>query len=890
MKKNFVLFVFMIFVNFLFAQDFLTADDAFYFSIFEMNKNSVMSASKLNHPITEKDRITVSKDGHLQANGKRIRIFGTNLSAFPESHEQAEFYAQVLANQGYNCIRFHHTDAEWTNCFFKYTYNENGIASAEINKKRLDDFDYFFNELKKRGIYSNINLLTGRKFSSTDGLPKEVDNTKSFKSNHLLGFWNEKSLNLQKEYAFDLLSHVNPYTKIAYKDDPAVAIVEINNENGLLQGYLNENLDEYKYSGELWQELEDKWNDFLKTQNLSYEKLASIYNKNEKNKKDLIFSSSKWNLEQHQGANATVSKKKNEHEIEIQQNGKENWHVQYTTSNLNIKSEEIYTLKFSAKASTECEIDVSISQAHEPWKNAGYFQNLKLTEEWQDFQIYLTNLLTDENLRLVFGSMGFLQGKKIYIKDVALYEGGNITYVKEGKKSSPTQKTVLLPHFSDYKNFPDEYKNLILNFMWELEQNYWVGMKNYIKSELGTKALLMGTSMGCSTTILQSCFDIIDSHAYWNHPVFPGQDWDMSNYFVKNKNLVKSESDENSLTNCAKYRVFGKPFSVSEYDHPYPNQFSSQMYPMLASYAAFQDWDCIFTFCSEFPSDKVGKNVKINGYFDQSNNPAKSCAAPVAARIFRQFLVKPSEKSIYVNLDEKTERENLYKNSAWSVGSSKIFGLKQIVGLKYQIGIALDKKIPKNGANFLEFSDEILKIEKDVKTAGNALFSDTKEIYWDEKSGVYLVNNDDVSISVISKDSILPEIPTEWKKDGRILPLQKTDDFATFAAVRENSNYMIFACSWSGNKGEQLSEYGKKSSSGKKVIFRDEISLTTNYSFGRGPAQTLGIDTNFETFGEKNYSLFKINLDGNQSELLKSGNNFSLTKETPTLWYFLEAN
>lgn len=890
MKKNLILFLFMISLQFLFSQNFLPAENAFYFSIFEMNKNSVMSASKLNHQITEKDRISVSEDGHLQANGKRIRIFGTNLSDFPKSHEQAEFYAQVLANQGYNCIRFHHTDAEWTNCFLKYDYNEKGLASVTINKQRLDDFDYFFNELKKRGIYSNINLLTGRKFSSVDGLPKEVDNTKDFKSNHLLGFWNENALNLQKEYAFDLLSHVNPYTKIAYKDDPAVAIVEINNENGLLQGYLNKNLDEFEYSGKLWQELEDKWNDYLNSQNLSYEKLSALYNKSEKIKKDLVSSSSKWNLEQHQGAKAKISQKKNVHEIKIEKNGAAGWHIQYATSNLNIKNEKIYTLEFSAKATENCEINVAISQAHEPWMNAGFSQNLNLTTDWQDFQITLTSLLTDENLRVIFSSMGLLQGKTISIKNISLYEGGNLILVKEGGKSSSTQKTVLFPHFSDYKSFPDEYKNLILNFLWELEQNYWVEMKNYLKSEIGAKSLLMGTSMGCSTTILQSCFDIIDSHAYWNHPAFPSTSWNVSNYYVKNEDLTKNKSEENTLTSCAKYRVFGKPFSVSEYDHPSPNQFNSQMYPMLASYASFQDWDCIFTFCSDFPSDEVGKHVKINGYFDQTNNPSKSCAAPVASRIFREFLVKPSEKSIYINLDEKTERENLYKNSAWNVGSSKNFGLKMIAGLKYQIGIALDEKIPKNSVSFSEIAEEILQIEKDVKDAEKGLFSDTKEIYWNEQNGIYLVNNDDVSISIVSKDSTLPKIPSEWKKDGRILPLQKIDDFATFATVRENSNYLIFACSWSGNKGEQLSEYGKKSLSGKTLICRDEILLTTSSSFGRGPAQTLGINANFEIFGDKNYSLFKINLDGSQSEALETGNNFTLSRETPTLWYFLKEN
>ena len=40
-------------------------------------------------------------------------------------------------------------------------------------------------------------------------------------------------IELQKKYARDLLTHVNPYTKTAYTDEPAVAFVEINNENAL---------------------------------------------------------------------------------------------------------------------------------------------------------------------------------------------------------------------------------------------------------------------------------------------------------------------------------------------------------------------------------------------------------------------------------------------------------------------------------------------------------------------------------------------------------------------------------------------------------------------------------------------------------------------------------
>jgi len=51
-------------------------------------------------------------------------------------------------------------------------------------------------------------------------------------------FFDERLIELQKEYAQQLLGHLNPYTKLKYTDDPAVAIVEINNENSIDVGYV----------------------------------------------------------------------------------------------------------------------------------------------------------------------------------------------------------------------------------------------------------------------------------------------------------------------------------------------------------------------------------------------------------------------------------------------------------------------------------------------------------------------------------------------------------------------------------------------------------------------------------------------------------------------------
>lgn len=870
--KKLCLFLFLNLLSVsIFSQNTIPANDAFHFNYYGLEPDSEISAAKLNSPITEKDRISVSKDGHLEANGKRIRIFGTNLSEFPKSHEEAFFYAQSLANQGYNCIRFHHTDASWSNCFLKKEPSGKWV----IDKKRLDDFDFFFYLLKENGIYSNINLLTGRSMSSADGYPKEF-NKIPWKSQHCYGFWNENGRNHQKQYAFDLLKHVNPYTGLTYAEDPAVAIVEVNNENGFLMAYLTGWIDPYE--GNLFQEIEDQWNDWLKSKNLNYSKLSSKYNKTSNSNTPLVTENSKWNLEQHNGAKASASFENNIHTITINNNGSEAWHVQYSTGKLNMNSEEIYTLKFSAKASANCTVNISINQAHDPWHGGGFSENLELSTKWKDYEFKMSNILTDENLRLIFTQMGFLQGKTIYVKDVSLVNGGNIEYVSKGKKSSKTNTTVKFPQFNEYKNLPSDYQNLILSFIWEKENDYWTDMNNYLKKDLGIKALTMGTAMGCSTSYLQNTFDIIDSHAYWNHPVFPETDWDNSNFYVKNKDLTKSVSD-NTLFTLAKYRVYGKPFSVSEYDHPYPNQYLSQMYPMIASFASFQDWDCIFTFCSEIPKNEGGKNSKINGFFDQSNNPAKACAAPLASRIFRNFLVTPGSTKVYIPVSLENEKDYLYKNHGWAIGNSEIYGINPTIAYKHQLGIAINNKIPEKGLLFSSAES----VEKNPVD-----FSDTNELYWDTKSGVYMVCNNNVTVSVINKNSNIPDFPKNWLKEGIILPVTNTDDFASFMAIKENEKYLIYACSWIGNTAEELREIGTKATSKKNTIIREEKNLTTEKNRGKAPVLALGINGTFTVYGHKNYELKEVGLNGNSLEKAIKGKIFNLKKNTKTLWYTLE--
>ena len=55
-------------------------------------------------------------------------------------------------------------------------------------------------------------------------------------------YFDERLIGLQKEYAAQLLTHTNAYTGTAYRDKPAVALVEFVNENSLVEAWFSDRL------------------------------------------------------------------------------------------------------------------------------------------------------------------------------------------------------------------------------------------------------------------------------------------------------------------------------------------------------------------------------------------------------------------------------------------------------------------------------------------------------------------------------------------------------------------------------------------------------------------------------------------------------------------------
>ena len=177
------------------------------------------------------------KDGHFATgDGRRIRFWGVNITDWSSgsrqvpSKEDAPYIAATLARFGINSVRLQFLDLEAPRGLI--AKRDNNTRSFDAGQ--LDREDFFIAEMEKRGIYIDFNLLVGRPFHEGDGVKDAELLREGAKGTSL---FDSRLIALQREYAQQLLTHRNPYTGRAYTDDPAVAIVEINNENAIDVGY-----------------------------------------------------------------------------------------------------------------------------------------------------------------------------------------------------------------------------------------------------------------------------------------------------------------------------------------------------------------------------------------------------------------------------------------------------------------------------------------------------------------------------------------------------------------------------------------------------------------------------------------------------------------------------
>lgn len=208
----------------------------------EVNKGVLDYSHLLDAPAGRHGFVRASKGHFYFEDGVRARFLGFNVAARSNTpdHETAEKMAERFASLGVNVIRLHAADAPindkprtWASCREAPLLDYESGSTRHFNKEGLDRFDYFFAKLKEKGIYIHIDLLVARAFLDGDDLDYPGGFPACAKCYPTM---NERLIELEQEYARNLLCHVNPYTGLALIDDPAVMTVQLSNEESFIKG------------------------------------------------------------------------------------------------------------------------------------------------------------------------------------------------------------------------------------------------------------------------------------------------------------------------------------------------------------------------------------------------------------------------------------------------------------------------------------------------------------------------------------------------------------------------------------------------------------------------------------------------------------------------------
>ena len=309
-------------------------------------------------PLTAIDKVAAVGNNFV-VNNLPYKFWGVNIvaaGAFPDKTDASGIAAHA-AKMGINLVRFHHLDnPSWTAAGSLFI---NGQTTRSLNPVSLDRLDYFIYQLKQHGIYINMNLNVSRTFNNMDGVP-DADSLLEFGKG--VTIFDPQLVSLQNEYASQLLGHINVYTGVKLSEDPALAMLEMINENSLYGMWKDDALKPHSQPGGFltWRHsrmLDSMWNAYLLKKYATQTALQTAWQTGGGTATELITDggfeaaspNANWQLELNSGAVASFTK-----DATVWQSGAKSakititgatgtdWHIQFKHVGLSFKKDSSY--------------------------------------------------------------------------------------------------------------------------------------------------------------------------------------------------------------------------------------------------------------------------------------------------------------------------------------------------------------------------------------------------------------------------------------------------------------------------------------------------------------------------------------------------------------------
>jgi hypothetical protein len=417
--------------------------------------------------------------------------------------------------------------------------------------------------------------------------------------------------------------------------------------------------------------------------------------------------------------------------LEVNGNGldADAWHARITQEHFAIHGERPYRISLWARTDRAgARISVGLRQSQPPYRVlASVPAEWRPMERWTRYIARVSAAGTEPDAAVAI-MVGHGAGT-VWITDVSLREdpaSGLLT------GESPAGGTVppLTPAALSLRT-PQAQRDWV-TFLADTERAFFEDSFRFLREELNVRSLLIGTQADFSSADAQAGSDVTSMHAYWAHPIFPGLPWDPDNWLVRNRSMVAARDEWHTLNRLAFHRREGKPFIVDEYNHPQPNSFGAEGFPLAAAYGALQDWDGIAGWTYREGSRTAWLSAKdwarpaIHDYFALDADPVRQLSAWLAAVIFRRGDVAPAKCCVRLTVTAEQEQA-----IARTVGLTRqcevVAGGAERLPLRHRVVV---------GSGRLANSPPLPRPE------GAAMASDTGELVWElhGAGGVVTIN------------------------------------------------------------------------------------------------------------------------------------------------------
>lgn len=188
----------------------------------------------------------------------------------------------------------------------------------------------------------------------------------------------------------------------------------------------------------------------------------------------------------------------------------------------------------------------------------------------------------------------------------------------------------------------DSSDRVFASFLHELQSKCLDEQMRFVKEELKLKTLVTSLNYinAVPLALQRDKFDLVDNHAYFDHPSFPEKKWQAPFGYRQESAITRMASVPARMMPT---RVFGKPFMVTEFNYCNPNIHRAEGGPVIGAYSALQDWDALYRFAWSHSSASMTKLTPAAG-FDAVNDPMAQLSDRISIAMFVRGDFSPAKQ------------------------------------------------------------------------------------------------------------------------------------------------------------------------------------------------------------------------------------------------------